>query len=170
MTPEHYHTLDPRHRPMVFGTAMAILHDQHESQDITQDVFAKAYQQEDSDVQCWEAWLRTCSKNKSLGRLKYLKLRGLAAGEARSEALGVAVEPSQEDITACRAELKAILDYFSDGSVPNLLTISELTAIRLVAEGYDTEEIAEATGCTPDTVRTLICSARKKLRAHFRPE
>src|SRR6476469_5128527 len=75
--PEQFETFMREYQNMVFGTAMRLVANQSEAEDISQEVFLKAYErfQELKDSPTVAGWLKTVATNMSLNHLTRYRSR-----------------------------------------------------------------------------------------------
>lgn len=69
---EAFARLLKHYTPYVYRTAFAFLHDEHESEDVAQEIFLKVYRsiRELQDIRAFNAWLKRIITNTCLDRLR----------------------------------------------------------------------------------------------------
>lgn len=158
---EAYGALVDRHLKSVYAVAVRIVCDASAAQDVSQDVFVRAYERLHlfDRSRSMKAWLVRIAC-----RLARDRWRRRAAAGRREQIAG------QE--TAARAgqadPLEALIADESGRTLWQAVTglpASEQAAVILYyREGLSVEEVAEATDVTAGTVKTLLFRARGRLR------
>jgi RNA polymerase sigma-70 factor (ECF subfamily) len=159
------------YQDMVFATAVRLLGNPAEAEDIAQDVFLKAFQRfrEISASPAAAGWLKTVTRNACLNHLSRYRARwrffselGQAPGDAAPAVATapVADSPDQQLDELVRQEaleqaLRALPDH---QRVPLAL---------FHFEGASYQEIADALGVSVGKVKTDIHRGREALRRHL---
>lgn len=155
------------HEQLIHLTAHHALSDYHEAQDIAQDVCLAALRMDGARVENWRAWLCTVAKNKINDVLRRRAVRkglSLDDNEAADAVINEIGVPSR---ASAHAELVEILGIINGPDACNILTPTQISVMRLVAElKYDDEEIADKLEITVGNVRTQRSDARKALRRY----
>jgi RNA polymerase sigma-70 factor (ECF subfamily) len=145
------------HRPLLFSIAYRMLGSATEAEDIVQDAWVRAHQDERSDVRSTRAYLTTIVTRLSIDRLRSAERRRLEyPGPWLPEPLA---EPNQES-----AELASSL------TTAFLVLLEQLTpterAVFLLREVFelDFDEIASSVGKTEANARQILARARGRLR------
>jgi RNA polymerase sigma-70 factor (ECF subfamily) len=149
----------------MFNTALRIVKDSFEAEDVMQEAFLNAFTKLDSfigDVP-FGAWLKKIVVNKSLtqlkknSRLEEVKLETvdykLADGITEDSQENDATDYTNLKVKEILAKIKQLKDNYRIA-----LTLS-------LIEGYDNEEIAEIMKITNENCRTTISRAKNKLRS-----
>ncbi len=140
----------------MYNTALRILKDEFEAEDIMQEAFLTAFTKLDSfkGEVSFGAWLKRIVINKSLTQLK----KNIKYREVKMEVLSdhTTVEDSinYSDLKASKVLEK--MNSLKD----NYRVILTLNLI----EGYDYEEISQILAYSNENVRTTISRAKKKLK------
>jgi len=160
-----FESLMRRHERRVFTTALRVLGDANDAEDITQDVFFRLFQNLDrlDPTRPLEAWIYRVTVNSCLKqRRKALLRRHLSldrlvlSREPRSKSSDA--DPSKKVI--CAEETKIAEQALA------LLPVKERAALVLRdIQGLSTRDVAQILGSTETTVRSQISRARLKLRA-----
>lgn len=145
---------------------MRYLHDEETAQDIVQDTFVKAIENEDSikQVDKRKSWLRKVAVNETFQRLKKLNKIPIVnmdhVNELQSE------EEEEEVLTQERKIIeKANLSKQDILQTLNDIVISQKTVFTLfVIEGYSHKEIAELLSVNETASRALLARARKNIQ------
>jgi RNA polymerase sigma-70 factor (ECF subfamily) len=149
-----------RHQNRIYRLVYKMLGGAHESDDIAQDVFLKAYKSI-KDFRCqssFSTWLTQIAINHCANHLKRRK-RFLSFGLASKRC---SVEPQ---IAAERNEKREKV-YQAVNSLP----LKQKTVIILhYFENYSCEEIAEVLKCSVGTVKSRLFYARMELKEKLRP-
>ena len=145
----------------IYTFLLRLLGDPELADDITQDVFTKAYQALDTLTKDHRVlpWLYRIANNSAIDhlrrkkRIQWLRVGGL---------LGTREEPQMPDAHAAvpeRDQVRAVLKG---------MPVEHVTALLLHAlEGYSYKEIAEIQGCTMPAVRSRIARARNAFRVAY---
>lgn len=145
---EDFELFVTKHENQLYRTALAIMRNTSDAEDVVQEAFLRAYEKApvfETDAH-ERAWLIRVTVNLCNSRLRWLWRR-------RAEPLLVsypAAEPEQRELAAHVLALPA----------------KYRTVIHLFYyEGYSVKEIAGLTGQKESTVRSLLTRARHKLRS-----
>lgn len=160
-----------RHNQRLFRLTRSILKDGHETEDVIQATFVRAFQKLDTFTgpQGFSAWLGKIAMNEAYGRLRgrgrviYLDDH-LAAGDeptrARKSEVMRSEQPGPERLAANR-ELRRLLENAIDALPDEFRTVFVLRAV----EGVNTEEAAQQLSIKPATVKTRFHRARRLLQS-----
>ncbi len=146
----------------MFNTALRIMGDKDDAEDVLQEAFVSAFQKLDSyrEDASFGAWLKRIVINKALNQVQRIKKDLMLA------------EDIKEDVS----------EYEPDNAEPNYTVdqiksaINELpTGFRTVLslylfEGYDHKEISEILGITESTSKSQYKRAKDKLKMIVRQE
>lgn len=153
---------------MVFSTAMRLLANQTDAEDITQEVFLRAFERFDQlrDSPTTGGWLRTVATNLSLNHLSRYRSRWSFFSDLfhndEDEEMREATFPSSDDTdeTLAANDRRAMVEQALQG-------LPEAQRVPLVLhhfEGLRYEEIAEKLGVSLGKVKTDIFRGRETLR------
>ena len=158
---------------MVFSTAMRLLANQTDAEDVTQEVFLKAYEHFDQIGGSPRAggWLKTVATNLSLNHLSRYRSRWsffseLFAG-GREESRENEMEfPASDSVTeeVDRAERHALVEQ----ALQKLPTAWRVPLVLYHLEGLSYEEIRAKLGVSLGKVKTDIFRGREALRKKLR--
>ena len=146
----------------MFNTALRILGDSFEAEDIMQEAFLKAFSKLETfkEEAAFGAWLKRIVINLSLTQVKKKNKNE----EVKLEVVEYKLEDegsqgmSQEDYSSLKVkEVMASMEKLKE----NYKIILNLSLI----EGYDNEEIAEILNISNENCRTTISRAKSKLRS-----
>jgi RNA polymerase sigma-70 factor, ECF subfamily len=161
---------------MVFSTAMRLLANQSEAEDITQEVFLKAYGHFDRlcDNPAAGGWLKTVATNLSLNHLARYRSRW----SFFSELFGGSGEPEEMEFPAnenLEEELmKSDRRSLVEQALQQLPAVQRVPLVLYHMDGLAYEEIAAKLGVSLGKVKTDIFrgreALRKKLRLKLEPE
>lgn len=162
-----------RYRPTIFNTALRLLHNRSDAEEVTQDTFLRAYRglakfRGDSSL---ATWLYRIATNLAHNRYWYLFRRrrhdtlsldhGLSDDQSFTLAdklVGDTADPAQE---STRSEFSALVKECMDLLAPPHREILALCN----GQGLAYFEIAEILGIHLGTVKSRVARARKHLRA-----
>jgi RNA polymerase sigma-70 factor (ECF subfamily) len=145
------------HRPLLFSIAYRMLGSASEAEDVVQDVWLRARQDEHSDVRSARAYLTTIVTRLSIDRLRSAdRTRLQYPGPWLPEPLA---EPNQESVELASSLTTAFLVLLEQ------LTPTE-RAVFLLREVFelDFDEIARSVGKSQANTRQILTRARSRLR------
>lgn len=156
-----FRKLVERYQQPVFRFARNLIGDEHDAEDITQEVFLAAF----GHLASYNAkqaslltWLFTITRNRCVNYLK--RTRPVIDGETIAN-----TQPSASNIDAARSEFWVLLDKALEA-----LPIDQKTAFVLAEiEGLPYADIARIEQTTLGTVKSRIHRAKQRLRAVMAP-
>ena len=159
------------YQDMVYGTALRLLGNETDAQDIAQTVFLKAYEAFGSLAHSPTAggWLKTVTRNLCLNHLTRYRNRWRFFSELRTEE----DEPDFSETLAAPDQLQQGLDEADQRRMLEM-ALRKLPAAQRVPlvlyhfEDLAYEEIAERLGASLSKVKTDIHRARLSLKRHLR--
>ena len=162
------------HQGHVFSTAMRLLANRAEAEDVTQEVFLKAYTRfgELQNSPTVGGWLRTVATNLSLNHLTRYRARwsffseifgGRDDNEPESPVDFPAPESVEEDLAA--ADRRTIVEQ----ALQKLPVAQRVPLVLFHMEGLRYEDIAAKLGVSLGKVKTDIFRAREALRKKLEP-
>jgi RNA polymerase sigma-70 factor (ECF subfamily) len=159
------------YQDMVFSTAMRLLANQSEAEDITQEVFLRAYERfaDLCDSPTAGGWLKTVATNLSLNHLSRYRARWsffseLFSSNQPDEEMEVQF-PAQADPDALlAADRRELLDQ----ALRKLPPSRRVPLVLYHLDGLRYEEIAEKLGVSLGKVKTDIFRGREALRRILR--
>lgn len=166
---EQFKVLVERYQTMVFRTCMGFLHNQHDAEDLTQEVFIKAYQSIDSfkGDSAFSTWIYRIAVNASLNKVRansknflFQRLDNLLGSGKNHEPSVVFHESENPEDILVKDEHRQWVQKALD-SLPG----NQRTAI--VLSKYDElsqKDIAEIMNTTEGAVESLIQRAKTNLR------
>jgi RNA polymerase sigma-70 factor (ECF subfamily) len=152
----------------IFRVAQHITQNREDAEDITQDVFLKAYNKlnQFQGNSKFSTWLTRIAVNESLMRLRKRKTSRTVSMDQEVQTEEGAIprdfadwSPNPEQ-NYTQSELKEILDKTIAGLPPGFRTVFTLRDI----ENLSTEETAEALGLSVPAVKSRLLRARLQLR------
>jgi RNA polymerase sigma-70 factor, ECF subfamily len=159
-TSEFRHLVEQYHQP-VFRFARNLIADEHDAEDITQEVFLAAFNHLASynvERASLLTWLFTIARNRCVNYLK--RTRPVIGGEAIANS-----QPAGNSDDSARKEFWSRLDEALDA-----LPIEQKTAFLLAEiEGLSYVDIAYIEQTTLGTVKSRIHRAKQRLRAVMTP-
>jgi len=169
---EQFEAFMRNYQNMVFSTAMRLLANQAEAEDISQEVFLKAYERfsELKDSPTVGGWLRTVARNLSLNHLSRYRSRwtffsDLLGNSAEEDAPEIQFPSSQdlseELVDADRHELV-------EQALQKLPPAQRVPLVLYHLEGLKYEEIAAKLKVSIGKVKTDIFRAREAMRKKLR--
>jgi RNA polymerase sigma-70 factor, ECF subfamily len=157
------------HQDLVFSTAMRLLANRAEAEDVTQEVFLKAYERfgELRESPTAGGWLRTVTRNLSLNHLSryrarwsfFSELLGNRAGEDEEIPMEFAAPENVEE-TLAAADRRMLVEQV----LQKLPVAQRVPLVLFHMEGLSYEEIATKLGVSLSKVKTDIFRAREALR------
>jgi RNA polymerase sigma-70 factor (ECF subfamily) len=169
---QHFEVFLHNYQNLVFSTAMRLLANQSEAEDITQEVFLRAYERfaELQDSPTAGGWLRTVATNLSLNHLARYRSRWSFFSELfRSTDNGEDEEaefPAPDDTheTLAASDRRKLVER----TLQSLPTAQRVPLVLHHFEGLSYEEIAEKLGVSLGKVKTDIFRGREALRQKLR--
>jgi RNA polymerase sigma-70 factor, ECF subfamily len=155
-----FETLVRRHFRAAYATALAVVGEPAEAEDVTQDAFVTALERlDDCDPVRFTAWLLRVVRNQAISTQRRQRVRAAMplelAGGVRSES-----DPARdEQLARLRARLVEALDGLNE-TQRQVLLLHDL-------EGYKHREIGELLGMPEGTVRYTLFQARRAARARL---
>jgi len=157
---------------MVFSTAMRLLANQSDAEDVTQETFLRAYERfgELRESPTLGGWLKTVATNLSLNHLTRYRARwsffsDLAhRGDENEERELEFPAPDDTEQVLARSERRELLEQ----ALQNLSPTQRVPLVLYHFEGLRYEEIAEKLGVSMGKVKTDIFRAREVLRRKLR--
>jgi len=168
---QEFETFMRNYQNMVFSTAMRLLANQPEAEDVTQEVFLRAHKQFDQLDGSPSAggWLKTVATNLSLNHLSRYRSRWsffseiFSSGEDGEE--GEAQFPAEADNEDPHAaDRRELLEQ----ALQKLPASQRVPLVLYHLEGLRYEEIAEQLGVSLGKVKTDIFRGREALRRKLR--
>lgn len=158
---------------MVFSTAMRLLANQSDAEDITQEVFLRAFERFDQlrDSPTVGGWLKTVATNLSLNHLSRYRARwsffsDLFHGSEEGDEQMVVDFPSPVDTDEmlAGADRRKLVEQ----ALQSLPPAQRVPLVLYHLEGLRYEEIAEKVGVSLGKVKTDIFRGREALRRKLR--
>jgi RNA polymerase sigma-70 factor (ECF subfamily) len=152
------------HTPRVFGFALRLTSDRHLAEDLTQETFFRAWRAGvgGRDADQLRVWLFQIAANAWRDQIRRRRLAPERAGPLDEQQPGLRLQPDavaeQRDEVA---QAMALLDALP-GRQRETLYLS-------ACEGLSHTEISEILGCTLDSVKSNLSTARRKLREQCQP-
>jgi len=162
------------HQDLVFSTAMRLLANRAEAEDVTQEVFLKAYTRfgELEHSPTVRGWLRTVATNLSLNHLTRYRSRwrffselftGRGEDESETPVDFPAPENVEEEMHA--ADRKTLVE----SALQKLPPAQRVPIVLFHMEGLSYEDIAAKLGVSLGKVKTDIFRGREVLRKRLEP-
>lgn len=158
---------------MVFSTAMRLLANQSDAEDVTQEVFLRAYERFDQlrDSPAVGGWLRTVARNLSLNHLSryrsrwsfFSELLGNGREEEAEREMDFPAEESRQD-TLDQADRRALVEQ----ALQKLPAAQRVPLVLFHFEELTYEEIAGKLGVSLGKVKIDIFRGREQLRRKLR--
>jgi len=170
---QEFETFMRNYQDMVFSTAMRLLANQAEAEDVAQDVFLKAYERfgELHGSKTAGGWLKTVATNLSLNHLSRYRSRWSffsdLLGKGREEGEEAEIEfPASDDVeeNLARSERRELVEQ----ALQALPTAQRVPLVLFHMEGLQYDEIAAKLGVSMGKVKTDIFRAREALRHKLR--
>lgn len=140
----------------MFNTALRIIGDENEAEDVLQDAFVSAFQNLKSyrEDASFGAWLKRIVINKALSQVQRIKKDLMLAQDMREEASEF--EPEKNEPTYSVEQVRRAMNELPSG----FRTVLSL----YLFEGYDHKEISEILGITESTSKSQYKRAKDKLK------
>lgn len=156
------------HQNMVFSTAMRLVGDAAQAQDVSQEVFIRAYDRFDDlrDNPSAGGWLKTVATNLSLNHLARYRSRWSFFSELfspRDSEDTTELDFPAEDQFAPQL-LEQERSEFLDAALQKLPAAQRVPLVLFHLEGFSYEEIAAKLGVSLGKVKTDIFRGREALR------
>jgi len=161
------------HQDLVFSTAMRLLANKAEAEDVSQEVFLKAYQRF-GDLQhspTAAGWLRTVATNLSLNHLSRYRARWSFFSELFTsrgddeEAPAELVAPENVEEAVAASERRTLVEQ----ALRKLPAAQRVPLVLFHLEGLSYENIATQLGVSLGKVKTDIFRGREALRRKLAP-
>ncbi len=157
---------------MVFSTAMRLLANQTDAEDITQEVFLRAYERFDQlrDSPTVGGWLKTVATNLSLNHLSRYRSRWSFFSEIFHGPEEDDEQPAEFPSPVDTEEMLAASDRreLVEQALQSLPAAQRVPLVLYHLEGLRYEEIAEKVGVSLGKVKTDIFRGRATLRRKLR--
>jgi RNA polymerase sigma factor (sigma-70 family) len=152
----HQHIYPIRHK--LYRFALRITGNTHEAEDVVQDVLTRAWKNSESEqIQNWEAWCMTLTRNRSLDKSRSTASRRLTP----IDSITPAQHGSEEFNT--HAEYRDLADY-AKRFMQELPEKQRLVMHLRDVEEQRYEEIAQLLDMSLDQVKVNLHRARKTIR------
>ncbi len=169
---QQFETFMQKHQNMVFSTAMRLLADTAEAEDISQEVFLRSFEHFDDlrDNPRAPGWLKTVAINLSLNHLSRHRSRWkffsdfFHAGESVEEEIEFAAPDNMEEDLA-RSEQRRLIER----ALRQLPAAQRVPLALYHLEGLKYGEIAARLGVSLGKVKTDILRGREALRKKLGP-
>jgi RNA polymerase sigma-70 factor (ECF subfamily) len=169
---QEFETFMRNYQDMVFSTAMRLLANQAEAEDVAQDVFLKAYERfgELRESKTAGGWLKTVATNLSLNHLSRYRSRwkffSELLGKGREDDEAEIEFPAGDDVEADleRSERRELVEQ----ALQTLPAAQRVPLVLFHIEGLQYDEIAAKLGVSMGKVKTDIFRARESLRRKLR--
>jgi RNA polymerase sigma-70 factor (ECF subfamily) len=165
---EQFETFMRNYQNMVYSTALRLVANPAEAEDIAQDVFLKAYERfaDLRDSPTAGGWLRTVARNMSLNHLSRYRARWsffseMTSGSQEEDAPEIEFAAPQElEEHLARADRKELVDQ----ALQKLPRAQRVPLVLYHVEGLKYEEIAAKLNVSLGKVKTDIFRGREALR------
>jgi len=160
---EAFSVLVERYRQKVFQTCMGFLHNADDAEDLTQDIFIKAWYALKSfdGKSAFATWLYRIAINRSINQVRKNKLRAFA-GLNDEVTQSKDTEETAEENLARREQKKQIKQAIS-----KLKVKQKKAFILFYYQELSMNEVADVLKMTPKAAESLVFRARKNLQNHF---
>ncbi len=146
----------------MFNTALRIMGDESEAEDVLQDAFVSAFQNLKSyrEDASFGAWLKRIVINKALNQVQRIKKDLMLAQDMKDEVSELEPEKTEPNYTVEQVQ-----------HAMNELPSGFRTVLSLyLFEGYDHKEISEILGITESTSKSQYKRAKDKLKMIVKQE
>jgi RNA polymerase sigma-70 factor (ECF subfamily) len=167
---EHFEAFVRAHQDMVFATAVRLLGNAAEAEDVAQSVFLKAFEQFDSlkSNPAAAGWLRTVARNTCLNHLTRYRARWRLFSEIEQSDSGDAFDAPEVRATSPAHELERMDERERLEQALHALPAHQRVPLVLFHfEEASYEEIAHALRISVAKVKSDIHRGREALRKHY---
>jgi RNA polymerase sigma-70 factor (ECF subfamily) len=170
---QHFEAFMQNYQDMVFSISMRLVANHAEAEDISQEVFLKAYERFDQlrDSPTAAGWLKTVATNMSLNHLSRYRSRWsffselfAAAGDEEDRQVEFAAPDCFQDDLA-RADRQKLVEQ----TLQKLPSAQRVPLVLFHLEGLSYEEIAAKLNVSLGKVKTDIFRGREAMRKKLRP-
>lgn len=169
---QHFEAFLHNYQNMVFSTAMRLLANQSEAEDITQEVFLRAYERfaELHNSPTAGGWLKTVATNLCLNHLTRYRSRWSFFSELFRSDQSDSDDPIEFPAAEDTHEILAATDRRAliERALQSLPTSQRVPLVLHHFEGLGYDEIAEKLGVSLGKVKTDIFRGREALRQMLR--
>lgn len=160
-----FESLVRRHLRSAYATALAVVHEPADADDVCQDAFINALERIEDCRQPdrFAAWLRQIVRNQAHSLHRYQSVRQARPLESITAEAGTSYDP---EIDAERSELRARLK----AEIRKLSEVQREVLLLYDLEGWRHREIAELLDMPVGTVRSHLSHARRTLRKRLGTE
>jgi len=148
----------------MYNTALRIVHDSFEAEDMMQEAFLSAFTKLDSfkEEVAFGAWLKRIVINKCLTQIKKNKrfeMVHLEVVENKISSSNEDLDLEKRKINYTSLKAKKVLE-----AMQNLKSNYKVALTLSLVEGYDNEEVSSIMNISNENCRTTISRAKNKLR------
>ena len=151
-----------RYQAQVYGVVLAVLRDQTQAQEVTQEVFLQLWQQAsrfDATLSSTATWIKRLARTRAVDRVRLCESAG--ARDTRYTASSKAVDyDSVIERVLCRDEQASLQE-----SVQRLPSLQRESIVLAYYAGLSTAQISEQLNVNLSTIKTRIRDGLKKLTA-----
>jgi RNA polymerase sigma-70 factor (ECF subfamily) len=165
----HFGELVRRHSRRVYGISFGVLKNREDAEDNLQNAFCKAYgkiQQFEGKSQ-FSTWLTRIAINEALMTLRKRRLERLTFCANTEEDTEVRESKPEIRDSGADPERLCLTKELATKAVGALRPTPKRTFMLQHAEGWTSQELAEALDVTKDTVKSRIFRARLRMREHL---
>jgi len=165
----HFGELVRRHSRQVYGISFRVLKNREDAEDNLQNAFCKAYGKirQFEGKSRFSTWLMRIAINEALMTLRKRRLEPLTlSANTDGDSDDRESEPEVRD-SSPDPERQYLAKELAAKAVGALQPILKRTFILQQAEGWTSQELAEAFDVTRDTVKSRIFRARLRMRARL---
>lgn len=157
---EAFSVLVDRYRQKVFQTCMGFLHNTDDAEDLTQEIFVKAWNAMGSFDRraAFSTWLYRISVNKAINQTRRNKLRTFTGINDEVTESGYADEDAENNLM--RSEQREQIK----NAVSKLKTRQKKAFVLFYYQELSLTEVADVLEMSPKATESLIFRARKKLQ------
>ncbi len=150
------------YQAQVYGVVLAVLRDQTQAQEVTQEVFLQLWQQAsrfDATLSSTATWIKRLARTRAVDRVRLCESAG--ARDTRYTAASKAVDyDSVIERVLCRDEQASLQE-----SVQRLPSLQRESIVLAYYAGLSTAQISEQLNVNLSTIKTRIRDGLKKLTA-----
>lgn len=150
------------HQAQVYGEVVAVLRDQTQAQEVTQEVFLQVWQQAsrfDATLSSTATWIKRLARSRAVDRVRTCESAGARATRYTAASKAVDYDTVIERVL-CRDEQASLRK-----SLQRLAPLQRESIVLAYYAGLSTAEISEQLNVSRSTIKTRIRDGLKKLTA-----
>jgi RNA polymerase sigma-70 factor (ECF subfamily) len=157
-----FNQLYSTHRDKIFNYAFLITQSQLHAEEVTQEVFIKIwlYRYKWEEIECFEAWIYTMMRNRTLDYIKKLSNERTLLNDAMQHHIQYS---TITDDTILSNECFKIVEKAMNALSPQRRMVYVLMRVH----GWKRDKVAKVLGVSPNTVRVQMGEALKSIKKYI---